>query len=441
MPQTFKKDVIKPGTYYPRGKDGKPYELKVDIDRIRHWSRETNRMLRNGNNIPMPWVHTDQAEPWIEGKARPGSYDNGAYLKKLRVRKDGMLEALLEAGTDEDAKKIGKSVKDVSFFSPQKEWTDGNGKKYNDVFTHLAMVNHPIVVGQENFVPTDGLVLSLEMADHGGGGGTGASDTSHLGNPDESSSGNKLDSLLELLAEHGFQLPENTDETNFTDRLWTALTAVKSFKEQAEGDAARLDEPPAGAKRQQPAPLAMATDQELQFAVDTLSAGTENSATKAPWTVDELKAAHAVKEASKPKLVFSAEQNAQLAAIQYQAKLPILSRIENLVTNKVVTPTYAQEKLIPMLDKTGLTFSQEEETLGQVVQDTPLHMALEVLEALSSGSAIHDRKDLSDSVNVDGHKFSLGEGLTVQPRPNEWEKGESKEDNLKTADRMAAHIG
>jgi len=171
MPQTFKKDVIKPGTYWPRGPDGKPYKLDVSLDRIRHWSKETNRLIKNGNNIPMPWVHTKEAVPWLEGKPRPGAYDNGAYLKRLRVRKDGMLEVELEAGTDEDAEKIGKSVKDVSFFSPQDEWTDGNGRTYKDVFTHLAMVNHPVVVGQENFVPTDGLaaglMLSLDMSVHG----------------------------------------------------------------------------------------------------------------------------------------------------------------------------------------------------------------------------------------------------------------------------------
>lgn len=432
MPKTFTKEVIRPGTYWPRGADGKPYRLDVSIDRIRHWSKETNRLIKGGSNVPMPWVHTKEAVPWIEGKPRPGSYDNGAYLKRLRVRKDGMLVAELEAGTDEDAEKIGKTVKDVSFFTPSKEWTDGNGKKYKDVFTHLAMVNHPIVVGQENFVPADGLALSLSMAVHA----PGSSHEGELGNPDQSSPKNRLESILELLAEHGLALPDDTDEVNFADRLYTALTAVKSSKEQEEGDAARLESPPEGAKRQQPAPLAMAHD-ELQFAIDTLTLGLENPTTKSAWTSDELKAAHAISEAAKPKLEFSAEQQAQINAVQVQAKVPLLARIQELAKRKVITPTYAQDRLMPMLNSVELTFSQE----GGVEPNTPLHIILETLEALSPGAAIHDRKDLNDSVEIKGHVFSLEQGLTVHEHPEDWEEGESTEDNKKTADRMAAYIG
>lgn len=432
MPQTFTKDVIRPGTYWPRGADGKPYRLDVSIDRIRHWSKETNRLIKGGNNIPMPWVHTKEAVPWIEGKPRPGSYDNGAYLKRLRVKKDGTLVAELEAGTDADAEKIGKTVKDVSFYSPPKEWTDGNGKKYSDVFTHLAMVNHPIVVGQENFVPTDGLTLSLSMAVHT----PGSSHEGELGNPDQSSPKNRLESILELLSEHGLALPDDTDEMNFTDRLFTALTAVKSSKEQTEGDAARLDSPPEGSRRQQPAPLAM-SQTELQFAIDTMSAGVENPATKKSWTADELKAAYDVAEAAKPKLEFSAEQQAQINAVQVQAKMPLLIRIQELVKRKVISPSKAQKDLMPLLESTELTFSQE----GEVQQTTPLHLILDTLESLAPGAALHDRKDLNDSVEIKGHKFSLEQGLTVHEHPEDWEEGEGTEDNKKTADRMAAYIG
>jgi len=434
-PKTFKKDVIKPGPYWPKDKNGEPYRVDVPLGRIEHWVSETKRLLKNGNRVPMPYVHTNDAVPWLEKDPQPGSFNNGGYLKDLRVKEDGTLEIELEAGTEEDAERIGNSVKDVSFRS-RDEWTDGHGNKYKDVFTHVALVNHPIVTGQKNFVPTDGLVLSMEMALHGGA--SVSSDSSHLGNPDEASSGNKLDSLLELLAEHGFQLPENTDETNFTDRLWTALTAVKSFKEQSEGDAERLDEPPQGAKRQQPAPLAMATDQELQFAVETLSAGTENPSTKAPWTVDELKAAHAAKEASKPKIEFTAEQNAQLAAIQYQAKLPLVQRIRDLMAKHIVSPEKAEAELMPLVKTTELQFSQEAEKLGHVIEDTPIHIILSTLEKLSPGTALHNQ--VQDSVSLEGLELSLDSGLTVQDRPREWEKGESKEDNTKTADRMASYI-
>ena len=65
MTTTFRKEVIKPGTYYPRGADGKPFKEVVTLDRIRHWSRETNRLIKNGNRVPMPYVHTDDAVPFL----------------------------------------------------------------------------------------------------------------------------------------------------------------------------------------------------------------------------------------------------------------------------------------------------------------------------------------------------------------------------------------
>jgi len=434
MPKTFKKDLIKPGTYYPRGEDGKPFKEVVTLDRIRHWSRETNRLLKNGNRVPMPYVHTDDAVPFLAKDPEPGSYKNGAYLTRTRVRKDGTLEIELKGGTEEDDEKIGNSVKDVSFRSKD-QWTDGSGKTYKDVFTHVALVNHPIVTGQENFIPTGGLALSMWMA-----GEQSPQGAEPVGNPEAESSGNKLDSLLELLSEHGFELPEDTDETNFTDRLWTALTAVKSFKEtQQEGDAERLDKPPEGAKRQQPAPLAMAT--ELEFAIETLSSGLDNPATGKPWTAGELTAAHTIVEASKPQLEFSAEQNAQLAAIQIQAKMPLLDRIRKLIGNKTVSPTDAQAELIPLLNETELQFSQEQETLGHVVENTPLHVILAKLEKLSPGAALHNRTDLQDSVNLGGLELSLETGLTTHEHPEDWTEGEGSKDQDKTADRMAGYVG
>ena len=214
---------------------------------------------------------------------------------------------------------------------------------------------------------------------------------------------------------------------------------LSTCKENTEGDAARLDEPPAGAQRQQPAPLAMATDQELQFAVDTLSVGTENPATQATWTVDELKAAHTVKEASKPRLEFSAEQNAQLAAIQFQAKLPLVERIRQLIGKNIVSPADAESELMPMVKATELQFSQEVENLGHVIEDTPIHKILSTLEKLSPGAALHNQ--VQDSVSLEGLELSLESGLTVQDRPREWEKGENDEANTKTADRMASFVG
>ena len=96
---------------------------------------------------------------------------------------------------------------------------------------------------------------------------------------------------------------------------------------------------------------------------------------------------------------------------------------------------------MPLLENTDLKFSQEESTLGHVIEDTPLHIILDNMEKLAPGAALHGREDLKDSVDVPNHTFSLEQGLTVHEHPKDFAKGASDEENKKIADRMATYVG
>lgn len=434
VPKTFVKEVISPGVYWPRDKDGKPYRREVTAEDIQKWHDETKRAISNGNQIPMPYVHDPKAIPFLQNQPKPGSFQNGGYVKDLRIREDGMLEAIVEAATVQDAKKFGTSSRQVSFW--EQPWVDGHGNKYEHAWRHLAVTNHPVNLKQKNFepvaMPSEGLALSLWMAIEPDQYGQ------DIGNPDAEQQ-NPLESVLEKLAKFGLALPDTTCDQNLVQNLDAALTAVLSYREQREGEGdERLEQPPEGAKRQQPAPLAMATDKELQFALDTVRATPNNPATSKPWTADELKAGYQAHQATQPTLEFSTEQKSQLAAIQKQAKLRLGDRIQALIASKRITLEYANTELAPLLNATDLKFSTE----GDVLENTPLHTILNALEKAAPGAAMHGQiDDLEDSADASTIKFSA-EGFTVHEHPDSWrepKKADSKE-LQEAGDRMAAYL-
>ena len=425
MPKTFLKDVVSPGKYFPRDENGKPYEVDIPLQRIKHWAKESTRLLKNGNKIPVPYVHTDAALPLLEKSPAPGSYNNAGYIRGFRVRrKDGMLQVKVEAATDEDAQRIGKAVKDVSLRSKNK-WTDGLGNEYRDVITHVAAVNHPVVLNQSNFKelknsafsPSDGLAVSLSMAAEviqGTNEGMGV-------DPPTSGHKNLLDSAIENLRKLGIGLPDDTDEMNFLDRVVVATGAIITTKEQMEGEE-RLDTPPQGAQRQQPTPLAMATDQELQFALE--NAGKDNPATGKPWTAQEIQEHVKAQQPPKP-LELSAEPR-----VQRMMKKPYLQRIAKF---KELGLKVEAQQLLDLLNGTELKFSAEDE----VLENTPFHTALSAMESLLPQSK--QGQLLADADEEGAVTFSMEDLETVR-RPADFDDEGSPEEIKDLGDRMVGYL-
>jgi hypothetical protein len=157
----FKKVVINPGKYV--SPDG---EIDVTPQDIQHWAKTLKEMKKSGLQIPCPWGHQD-LDP--NKKEYFTSKFNSGYIEDFICDDKDNLIAILDIPREEDASRIGKTVREVS---PQieQEWRDGSGKVWKNVITHLALVTHPVVSGQENFErideaakPQNALRLSLNM--------------------------------------------------------------------------------------------------------------------------------------------------------------------------------------------------------------------------------------------------------------------------------------
>lgn len=141
----FKKAFGKDGVYHtPQG----PIELNrgLKMEMIRNF----NLALQNGLKVPLTWDHVniyahDQDDvPFWRCK------DIAGWVKQLSLRPDGQLEALVDVPLDEDAKKIGTTVQEVSPVIHE-EFIDGKKRAYRPFMGQLALCMYPVEPGQPNF--------------------------------------------------------------------------------------------------------------------------------------------------------------------------------------------------------------------------------------------------------------------------------------------------
>jgi len=237
----FEKQILTEGLYVTGdGKGGRQVQL-IDRNRIKHWTEQHYEMRKDGLNIPAPELHDPKAVPTT---AMGGSKSNFGFWEEMSLvdstDSEGnsvkALNGILDVPVDDDAKRIGKSVKETSIYAVP-EFIDGTGKVWKDVLTHVAVVTKPIEPGQKNFVPLDGalalsmshrLPISMDMnmmsqiLDDGDA------------NPDD------LYQMLEQVA--GISIPRGTSPDELQRALLAAL-AQKKLSEQAR-DGGTVTKPP-----------------------------------------------------------------------------------------------------------------------------------------------------------------------------------------------------
>lgn len=128
----YRKEVLKVGTWLI-GEE----EWNVDEETLEDLVKNFRLAKERGVEMPVVWNHSKDARDTI------------ALIEDLH--KDGeKLFVLFEAERQEDIERIGTSIKEVSpeVLSP---WRDGLGNEYSIMLTHMGLVNHPVVAGQENF--------------------------------------------------------------------------------------------------------------------------------------------------------------------------------------------------------------------------------------------------------------------------------------------------
>jgi hypothetical protein len=146
------KEVIGPGTYwYTDEKTGVPRRLDVTPDMTRYWGDQGSQMLSSGLTVPVPCEHDFTAHPMTP---KDKLLNNAGWVNEYRVkdasdgRKD-VLFAVVDVQDEEVAKKLPRTIRWTSPWI--NSFTDGNGKQWNNVISHLALTTRPRIVKQTPF--------------------------------------------------------------------------------------------------------------------------------------------------------------------------------------------------------------------------------------------------------------------------------------------------
>jgi hypothetical protein len=146
----IEKEILRPGTYHTS--DG---PVVVSRRRMRRWARQFARMRRSSLSVPLPWEHQDDAKPMTKRerlayeRAREARH-NAGFLRRMYLAGDGSLWGTLSFGDREQAR---QAVRNVRYVSPEieDEFTDGDGKPWRDVITHVALTARPVFQRQRPF--------------------------------------------------------------------------------------------------------------------------------------------------------------------------------------------------------------------------------------------------------------------------------------------------
>lgn len=361
MPR-FVKDIIRPGTYHPWGPGGKRYQLDISPERIAQWAKTFNELRANGNRIPAVLGHDAQAVPVAIGAAPPGPAKNVGYWESVSVANDGTLYGIL----DTDAETVAK-VRDVSLWA-EPLWKDGKGIEYKDAITHIALVNHPIMPGQDAFVPAPVGGLALCMS---------ADSLADDAKADKARAFLSLETILDLLADLGIGLPGDTNETNFFDRLGTALTVLKSSKEKEEGEE---DGNVEKAKPAKPAAVVMSHNTFEQFAVGLLTSLDPPGRAGKPYTEQELRSAF---DAQKPQpLPLSADVQRQLDYATSAMRQSYRDRLAQFVKDGRI-PKATADSIAKTLEAAPIALSAEAKPASE-----PLDLIFSAIENIPKGSVL-----------------------------------------------------
>ena len=349
-------------------------------------------MTQAGLKIPAPWKHDAAALPFSSEGA--SSKDNAGFWKDI-WEKDGQLFGMLSVPREEDASRVGTSVVEVSPLV--QNWKDGKGRSWDDSITHIALVTHPVVPGQDNFEPIDSTsmalsISTLKMADEVATKPTAAPTPDEqkvvepvTSEPTDKATGSSLKDAVLALRQVGIDLPDDTDPANFIERLLTATRQKVMDKTEQANEGSTTMAP--DNSREEPAPVAMAIGDHPQ---------------------------------GKGLLAFA----------QTTLTKTYLDRIHSLVRSGRCNPTVAKDKLEPMLNGFQLSLSAE-----GIPKETPLDTILTTLEAQPAASGLSGLPVSDEVVLSIGSEQDLPAELIGQTEPDDRRAAEVANMQLEAAGR------
>ncbi len=178
----IEKEVISPGTYFYNDlKTGDPRKLIVTPELTKYWLDQGKAMLSSGLTVPVPYEHDFDAHPMTP---KEKLLNNAGEVKDYFLKGDKLFSSV-DIQDPALETKIGKSIRWTSpWFN---SFTDGNGKQWNNVISHLALTLRPRITKQDPF-PSIAAALSHD---------SGTIDNANSGNGFFLSRAFKLETLKE----------------------------------------------------------------------------------------------------------------------------------------------------------------------------------------------------------------------------------------------------
>ena len=153
----IEKEVIAPGNYwYLDQKTGVPRKLSVTSEHTKYWQQQGKSMLDTGLQVPVPYEHDFNVHPM---STREALLNNAGDVKEYRLKDfddpiRGKVKDALFSVVEVKDRRAREKIKDgsIRWTSPWiNTFTDGNGKTWNNVITHLALTTRPRITQQQPF--------------------------------------------------------------------------------------------------------------------------------------------------------------------------------------------------------------------------------------------------------------------------------------------------
>jgi hypothetical protein len=272
----FRLQALTPGRKLVPTEDGGRAWIDFSPEYVAATIDRTNKMLRAGIPVPVSWGHRSDAKPGsISADDWQSAKEKGVagYALSCDI-KGGPGFADIEIPDDAD----GRQAEKVRFCSPEiDDFTDGNGKHWGEVFTHIALTPRPVQHDQPPIArlslsgpirlsvdPLTGKNMADEKPDEKPEDVKPPADEKPKEKPDES----RLGSLIAALRDAGFEVPaEVTDIDGLIIAVKSkAPTSEPEEEEELEDDDMNNDE--LGEVRSPPVQMSMAEKKSHERAVN-----------------------------------------------------------------------------------------------------------------------------------------------------------------------------
>lgn len=150
------KEIISPGSYwYVDDRTGLPRKLDVTPELTHYWHEQGSKMLSAGLTVPVPYEHDFNSHPMTP---KDKLLNNAGWVKEYRLKGDRLF-GVVDVQDEEVARKLPRTIRWTSPWI--NSFTDGSGRQWKNVISHLALTTRPRITRQ---APFGSVAAALSMA-------------------------------------------------------------------------------------------------------------------------------------------------------------------------------------------------------------------------------------------------------------------------------------